>query len=121
MFQRAHSCGSDGHDPALLCQRCVDLLRRLGSDAVALAMHLVLLHLLHAHWLEGSEADIKSDLRNLHTALANLLQYLRREMQTSGGGSDRAAGVVARKDCLVALAVLGAVRPRDVRRQGHVT
>src|SRR5205807_6284010 len=66
-------------------------------------------------------ADIKRDLRNLHTALANLLQYLRREMQTSGGGGDGAAGVVPGKYCLIALAVLGAIRTRNIRRQGHVT
>src|SRR5437899_870122 len=42
-------------------------------------------------------------------------------MQASGGRGDGAAGVVAGKNCLVALAVLGAVRTRDVRRQRHVT
>src|SRR5207237_3060248 len=59
--------------------------------------------------------------RNVHTALTKLCSDLRREMQTSGGGGDGAAGGVAGKYRLVALAVLGAVWTRDVRRQGHVT
>ncbi len=83
-------------------------------------MEAVLFHHFIPQWLKGPQADMQRDLGGLNAARADLLQDLRREVQAGGGRGDRAPRLFAGKDGLVARAVVGRVRPVDVRRQRDV-
>src|SRR5262249_3859507 len=54
-------------------------------------------------------------------AFADLRQDLRRKVQSCGGGSNAAPGLGAGIHRLVTLAVVRAVRARDIGRQGYVS
>src|SRR5580698_6279008 len=82
-------------------------------------MQSMVFHSIHPHRLEGSQSNMQCDLRRLNATLAHPRQHFRREVQTSGWGSNRSAfpGV----DRLIALAVAGLIGAVDVRGQRHVS
>ena len=52
---------------------------------------MVVLHPIHPHRLEGSQANVKRNLRSLDTPRAHPRQHFWREVQTSSRGSNRTA------------------------------
>ena len=68
-----------------------------------------------ADWLESSQADVQRDLGGLDAALTDSVENLRCEMKTGGGRGYRSAllGI----DGLIALAIVGGIRARDVGRE----
>src|SRR5687767_1126368 len=56
---------SDGHNAAFLLHGRIDLLSGFCGDAVSLGMQLMIFHSLGPHRLEGSQADVQSDLSQL--------------------------------------------------------
>ena len=107
------------HPPALL-ESAVDLLGGGHGDRKALAVHLVFFDVGHMQRLEGSQADVQGDFRDLDTVFPDAAKYFRSKMQSGGGRGDTAVGFRFSVDGLVSFAVLGPVRPSDVGRQGHM-
>jgi hypothetical protein len=68
--------------------------------------------------LEGSEADVQRDIDGLDAALTDSVENLRREVETGGRRGYRSA--LIRIDGLIALAIAGGVRTRDVGRERDV-
>jgi len=81
-------------------------------------MEFVILDLVDADGLEGSEADVQGDVCGLDAALADAVEDLRGEVKTGGGRGYRSTlqGV----DGLVALAIAGGIRTYDVGRERDV-
>ncbi len=81
-------------------------------------MEFVILDLVDADWLESSQADVQGDLGGLDAALTDSVQNLRGEVETGGGRGYRSAllGI----DGLIALAIVGGIRARDVGRERYV-
>jgi hypothetical protein len=81
-------------------------------------MEFVILDLIDANWLEGSEADVKRDFRGLDATLADAVENFLSEMEAGGGSGYRSSllGV----DGLIALAIAGRIGARDVGRKRDV-
>jgi len=78
-------------------------------------MEFVILDLVDANRLEGSEADVERDFSGLDAAPADTAENLLSEMEAGGGGGYRSAllGV----DGLIALAIARRVRAGNVGRE----
>ena len=118
VFEGANRCGADGNHTARNAESLIDSVGSLGRDGIRLAMNFVILHAFDADRLEGSEADVQGDLSGFDAALLDAVEDFRGEMKAGGRGCDRSArlGVYG----LVALAIAGGIRARDVRREWDV-
>ena len=81
-------------------------------------MQFVIFYPIHAYRLEGSKAHMERDLRRLDAPVSNARQNLWREVQARGWGRYRPA--FAGVHGLIAIPIAGAVRPVDIRWQGHM-
>jgi hypothetical protein len=81
-------------------------------------MDLVIFDALDVDRLKRSQADVQGDIGGLDTALADPVEDFWCEMQASRGSRDRSTllGV----DGLIALAIVGGIRARNVRRERDV-
>jgi hypothetical protein len=75
----------------------------------------VIFHTVDADRLKCTEADVQGDLGGLNATLADSVKNFRCEVKAGGRGGDRSPllGV----DGLIALAVTGGIRARDIRRE----
>ena len=119
MFQRAHAGGAYGNHSSMLTESTVDLVSRFISDPVPLAVKLVIFDTILMHRLESSQADVKCEFGCFNSASCQLLQDLRREVQTRGWSSYRST--LACIDRLITFAVAGSIVASDVRGQWHMT
>ncbi len=117
-LQGADDGGPHRHDPPSGLPGPADRPGGLLADLVALALHPVLLDPLGVDRLEGADADVERHPGDLDPRGLDLPQEPFREVEPRRGGRHRSgpAGV----DGLVALAVLGGVRPVDVGGKGDV-
>lgn len=121
-FEDTHARGSDGDDAAAGLPGVCHGFHGSVGDFIPLMMHAMIAQVVHFDGLKSAEADMQNDFGDGRASRANPIEKLRREMQTGGGGGDRAghSGV----DCLVLLAIdlivlfVGKIA-MDVRRQGH--
>src|SRR5438876_451853 len=94
----------------------VDGRRRPFAHDIRFPVHPVAPDVIHLHGLERPGADVEIELRHGDALRAEPRQQLKREVQPRGGRGD--AAVVRRVDGLVALAIVGARGPADVRGSG---
>ena len=118
MFEGSNRCGSDGDDPTRSAESLVYGGGGAGGDGIRFGMKFVILDTIDADGLKGSEADMESDFGGLDSALADAVEGFRGEMKAGGRGGDRSAllGV----DGLIAFAIAGGIRARDVGRERDV-
>src|ERR1051326_6574591 len=83
-------------------------------------MQFVLFHLLRVDGLKGSKAHMEGDLRDLNSTPANSCQYFGRKVQPRSWRGNAASRLRSGINSLVALAVLGPVRTRDIRWRRHM-
>src|SRR5437764_15076542 len=102
----------------MICKSAIDCLSAPITNLIALEVQRVLLDGFLAERLKSSEADMESNFNDLDTVGSDLVENLRREMQSSSWGSCRA--LIARKYSLIALPIGGPVFTTDVRRKGYV-
>jgi hypothetical protein len=81
-------------------------------------MDFVIFDTLDTDRLKGSEADVQSDIDGFDAALADAVENFSCEVKAGGGGGDRSA--VLGVDGLIALAIVGGIRARDVGRKRDV-
>ena len=84
-----------------------------------LAVDLVLLDNVDTDGLEGAEADVQSDFRDLDAAGADAVEDLGSEMQSCGGSCNRAERLGVNR--LVLFAIKRRVGTIDVRWKGNVS
>ena len=96
----------------------VDGRRRPVAHDIRFQVHPVAPHVIHLHGLERPGADVEIELGHGDALRAEPRQQLKREVQPRGGRGD--AAVVRRVDGLVALAIVGARGPADVRGEWHL-
>src|SRR5262249_35096415 len=111
-LDRAHARGANRHHTP--CLR--DLARTLWRDAVLLAVKMRALDFRVMQWLERTQSDVQSDVRDLRRAASR--QHLRREVQPRR--RRRHGPALLREHRLVPLAIRRRIRTLDVRRQRHV-
>src|SRR5579875_432364 len=109
---------SHGDDAAGTARGGVECGGGFGRERIALAMKPYFFYALDAQRSKGAEADMERDVRNLHAAICNLSERLRRKMQPGGGRGHRSA--LAGKDRLIAFAIGGLVGAMDIGRQRNV-
>src|SRR4051812_26993545 len=78
-----HSCPDCDYATAF-AQRTINSLSRRQRDVIAFNVELVSFNLFFSQWLECAETNMQSQLDDINPTRANLVQDLRREVQTSG-------------------------------------
>ncbi len=118
MFEGANRCGANGNYPAPAAEREIDGRGGAGGDGVGLGVELVILDAIDADRLESSQADVQRDPGGLDAALTDSVENLRGEVETGGGRGYRSPllGI----DGLIAIAIVGGIRARDVGRERDV-
>ncbi len=119
VFERPNGGGADSNDAARTAECLIDGFGGGGGDGIGLGVNPVIFYAGDADWLKGSEADVEGDFGGFDSAQADAMQYLRSEVKSGGGRGDGTARLGV--NGLVALAIGGGVRSRNVRRQGNVT
>src|SRR3954462_4666854 len=119
VFQGANRGCSYGNYPSRLRAGPFDLSGGLGRDRILLRVQMMFFDLFGADGLERAESDMESDFGGLNASLGKLGESFGGEVESSGGSGDRTgfAGVHG----LVAVVILGRVRPCDVGRQRNVS
>src|SRR5580704_10615997 len=82
-------------------------------------MDLVIFDALDTDGLEGSQADVQGNLDGLDSAPADAVEDFRGEMKAGGGSGYRSARLGI--DGLVAFAIAGRIRARDIGRERDVS
>jgi hypothetical protein len=84
----------------------------VGGDGIGFGMEFVILDAVDADRLEGSQADVQSDVNGLDAALADSGEGFRGEVKAGGRGGyrSRLLGI----DGLIALAIAGRIGAGDV-------
>src|SRR6186997_907763 len=84
-FEGSNDGGSDRPHSATLRAHLGNTLGELGTDVVALGMHLVSFRIVHLHRFEGAGPDLKVQAFDQNTGLAQTVKQGWCEMQSSGG------------------------------------
>ena len=116
-FDRAAGGGSDADDPSALPPGAVEQIGGLLREHAELRMHLMVRDLLGLDRAEGAEADVEGHPGQIHALVPELLQELRRKVQTGGrrGGGAVDAGI----DGLIPFLILQLLL--DIGGQGHLS
>ena len=116
-FQGAQGGGAHRHHPAAPFPGCSDGRGGFFRHVEALAVHLVLVDLFHAHRLEGACPHMQRQRGSADTLLGEPLQHCLIEVQPGGGRCHgaRVAGI----DGLVAGLILRLHPVLDIGRQGQ--
>src|SRR6266568_4747646 len=117
-FKRANDCCSHGHDAPSLAPGAIHRVGRVAWNRVALAMQAHLVYPLHAQRRKRAQAHMERHTRYFDTLDGDLVEHLRRKVQSRSGSGNRTA--FPRKDRLVPLSVSLRVVAPNVRRQRHV-
>ena len=118
VFEGANGGGADGDDATRSTESVIDGGGGAGGDGIRLGVEFVIFDALDADRLKGSQADVQGDIGGFDPPLADAVENFRGEMKSGGGGGDGAARVGI--DGLIALAIAGRVRARNVRRERDV-
>src|SRR5947209_10083909 len=119
IFESPDSRGPYGNNAAVLGKSTVDLPGSLRRDGETLAVYLVLFNVFHAHRLEGAQAHMQGDFRDIDAVLADAGENFRSEMQAGSRGGHTV--LLLRIDSLIAFAIFGAVGAADIGRQRHMS
>ena len=87
-----HAAGgrSYGNNASTALTSAVNLICNLARDVEILAVHLVLLYLIHLYRTEGAKSNVEGDLTVANALCLNSLKQLVCEMKSCGGSSGRA-------------------------------
>ena len=118
VLQRAHGCRSGGDDAPSILERMIHFGSGFRGHGIALRVELNVFQLDRPHRLKCSQPDMQSQITDANSPRANPIKNLLGKMQSCGGCGDRTRMVG--KYRLIALAILRAVLPVDVWRQGNV-
>src|SRR5688572_14744734 len=118
IFERAGGRGAYGDHAAAFLSRGIDRGRSRVADLVRFRIDDVLFDALDAHGLERAVADVERDGRALDPARSQVVEHLRREVESRRRRRDRAA--VGGEDGLVPIAVGRLIGTLDVGRQRNV-
>ncbi len=118
VFEGSNRCGADRDDPPRRAESLVYGGGGAGGDRIWFGMKFVILDAVDADGLKGSEADMEGDFGGLDSALADAIEGFRGEMKAGGRGCYRSALLCV--DGLIAFAIAGGIRARDVGRERDV-
>src|SRR6516162_7725125 len=109
---------ADGDDATAFVASALNHLGGVTGDRIRLAMDLMLLDHFDPDRLERSETDVQRHFRDSDAAGADAIKNRRREVQSSGGSSNRSERLGINR--LVLLAVEQRVGTVDVGRKRYV-
>ena len=108
--------GADRNNSTACGTSAIDLISHLGGDVEVLAVHLVLLDLIHLYGTEGAKAHVEGYLTVANALLTDFLKQLVGKVQTCGGSGGRALLL-----CVNGLIILFIFKLfRNIRRQRHI-
>src|SRR5712691_1840594 len=118
MFEGANGGSADGDDTTRIAASLIDGGSCARRNGIRLGVNFMILDAFDAYGLKSSQADMQRDVGSLDAAPADAIDDFWGEMKAGGGGSHRAA--LPSVDGLIALAIAGRIRTRDIGRKWDV-